>query len=397
MIPLTRHRRYGGLLPLYLGILALGLAILALIVDAAMLWTARSQLQLAADASSLAAVQAFSDDQLLRYSPETMKQQQQIAKQEAVRYGYVHKILSTPLEVRPEEDVVFGFTENQSGFQASAAALELHPLINSVEVNARRDRQRGNAVGFFFGRLFNLSSGDVVASATAYLDRKLVGFQPFGQQRVPVVPIALFSDPTGLDEDSWEHQIEKPRLSGQITVDNYAYSAINKKWKLGADGLPEFTLKLPLASPEDMEGVNGCPLYFGKGKLAEQTLQGLTSTDLSDFQGQLKLGWDHLIPIPAASHVSSLQQKQLQESLQSLRDKGEARIWPLYRTFAEAGGGMAICPGFVAARVAEVQIVSEGTPHLLVTLQPAMLITSTAITEPNTEQNSYISKARLLR
>ena len=67
------------------------------------------------------------------------------------------------------------------------------PQINTVRVNARRLKARGNPVGLLGGNFTGFGATDMAARATATLDRDVVGFQPISDQAIPLAPIALLS------------------------------------------------------------------------------------------------------------------------------------------------------------------------------------------------------------
>src|SRR5207249_4424498 len=145
-------RRKGAVWPLLLAILGLLLAGLALAVDAALLWQARQELQVASDACSLAAVQQFADDELLLHRPGAMLDTVGHAQVVAEQYAGAHHVLGRPLFLLPEDeaspDVVFGFFDPQHQSMQPAPRSEWDsPFINVVEVTGRRTRARGTAVG----------------------------------------------------------------------------------------------------------------------------------------------------------------------------------------------------------------------------------------------------------
>src|SRR4051794_27815142 len=67
---LRSSRRRGSLTPFLLVAFTVLLALFALAVNHARLWTVRAELQTAADAAALAAVQVLVDDDLLRGNPQ---------------------------------------------------------------------------------------------------------------------------------------------------------------------------------------------------------------------------------------------------------------------------------------------------------------------------------------
>ena len=386
--------RRAAIWPLLVAILACMLAGLALAVDSALLWQARQELQIVADASALGATLELANDQLLLPSQQAWEEVVQRALQNAQMLAHQHTVLGTPqklvVESAEENDVLPGYF-TPSGFQPDAG-----PYLNAFAVTARRTRERGNPVGLFFTRLFRLDSANVAASAVAVLDRQVIGFRATGRLAIPLVPVALFSDPTGLDEHSWEAQVDKP-LSQGIGYDEYAYDKAHRTWKhrseLGSgDRLPEFLLRLPLAT--NWKDVNGILLQIGPAQtpaFLRQVESGILETDLADREQQLLLEQDGTLILPELPGPSASVQEKLIQTLWLLQKSGEARVWPLYTSLEN---DQAVVSGFVAARLAHLETTDE---FLQVILQPAVLTTGTALTQVTALDNRYVGKIKLVR
>jgi hypothetical protein len=122
-----------------------------------------------------------------------------------------------------------------------------------------------------------------------------------------------------------------------------------------------------------------------------------------NLDGELALAWDGICPVSQGPLPVGQQLIELVEKLKAFQATGEARAWPLYQpgvpvkdsTAQETEAGVAI-RGFVAARIAEVFVDRDHTA-LVVILQPAVLVSGTAITQPTAEVNPYLAKARLLK
>lgn len=402
-------KRKGAVWPLLLACLALMLAGLALAVDSALVWQARQELQVAADASALSAILELTDDQLLRHQPGGMLSAVDRAFNVVTSIGARHNVLGVPLHIETQDqtdlDVMMGFYDPAiTGMQPAYGDYD-NPMLNAIEATARRTRERGTPVGLFFTRLFRLSSADVAASATAVIDRHIYGFRPMGQINVPLMPIGLLSDPTAIEEESWEAQVDKPLSQGGGGLDQYAFDKVGKRWFVvgqdskAGDGLPEFTLKLPLGS--DVDDANGTLLHWGKSGMnttLRQIESGLAPIDLQPTQGQLELSWDGMLPVEESAMPGGKQLEKMIELLTQLHTSGEARIWPLYvpgeSNEDEPNGNYVMVRGFVAARVASIE---KTESHLEVILQPTVLITGTALTKPAAVANQYLGKVKLVR
>jgi hypothetical protein len=89
---------------------------------------------------------------------------------------------------------------------------------------------------------------------------------------------------------------------------------------------------------------------------------------------------------------------------------GQKRVWPLYSEMGTTDqGDWLLVPGFVAARVVDARAYSlagtggEKQWQVVVTLQPTMLITATAVTDAKRRDqgvrclfNPYVCKVRLV-
>lgn len=379
----------------------------ALSVDAALLWQARQELQVAADASALGAMLELADDQLLRRLPGSMKQATDRAADMSVILAYRHHVLGVPLRLEPfdspERDFTLGFIEDPALPLQPVVEDFDNPNINALQITARRTRERGTPVGLFFTRLFRLSSANVAASATAILERRVIGFRPAGDIRIPLIPIGILSEPTALEERSWEAQIDKPLSMGAVR-DQWFFDKSSQTWSVAddsqqpGDGLPEMYVSIPLENP--LEEANGILLQFGAvspQQWREQAARGLGLQDLADYQGQLSLNWDGLMPVEQAAMPADKARRLMIETLEQLRERGIARVWPLYIQVSgngdESPSGYMI-RGFVAARIAQVQVNEQS---LQLTLQPTVLITNTALTQFSAEANPYVGKVMLIR
>jgi hypothetical protein len=417
--PTARISRRGSIWPLLLAILGLLLAGIALAVDASLLWQARQELQVAADASSLATVQQLADDRMLLRRPEIIFGQVNQARHIAVAYASRNHVLGRPLQLEVDDhadpDLRFGFYDSLTQQLQHASPSDWDsPHLNAVEITARRTRQRGNAPGLFFARLFKLPGTNVAATATAILDRQVIGFRPIGGLNAPVMPIAMLSDPAGLEERSWEAQVDRPLSAGGGGQDQYAFEKEQKVWtqagdpSFQGDGLPEFVLRLPLREQEDQP--NGVVIRPGSEDVRNwlrQVATGIRADDLTAWDGQLTLGWDGLCPVPEGSLPSGRALEELVKELRALHSTGEARSWPLFtpsltppdQPGAEStvSGPTVLLRGFVAARIADVQLTEGDEARLIIVLQPTVLVTGTAVTQPMAEINPYLAKARLLK
>ncbi|HMP01380.1 MAG TPA: hypothetical protein PKC45_02655 [Gemmatales bacterium] len=395
--------RRGGLLPLLLGVLALLLSLLALVADSAHLWQSRQELQIAADASALAGVQALALDELLSPQPGQTANVAHRARAVAQDVALKNPAAGLPTQLEfnagqdPESDLVFGFYEPATRQFLPARPEELDwPVLNALRVVARRTQERGNPVRLFLGRWVHRTEADVAAGALAILDRDVIGFQAVPRTTIPLMPLLLFSDPTSKDERSWEAQVEQ-HLTGP------------------AAELPLMVVTLPL-DPESASDPNGWLLRLGLESGAEmagwarQVQQGLSPADLADFNGALIVPELEPLVVPAEEFLPSWPSadlRRLYQALTALSLTREARAWPIGALAGVGSDGrpQATVTRFVAARIEAVEDDGPPEPRLRLVLRPCSMVTTTAATIgtwPGARRgpvlvNPYIAKARLVK
>jgi hypothetical protein len=392
----------------------------ALAINQAWLWSIRTQLQVVADASALAATDALVGDDLLRAVPAPLPALLQNSVGVANTYAGLNPVLGQPFVLLPNPsndlggDVVFGTVTTPRSRNLMLAQYIQDPTntalaqVNLVQVTARLTADRGNAPNLFFGPYVGLTSTDVLAQAAATLDRDVIGFRPlFPEQSLPLAPLALFSDTTHSDPNladarSWQYQV----LSSNAK-DNFQFQpGAPPTFVAGSDGLPEFQAQLAIDSNQT-SSTNVALLYLGvidAAGAAGQLLTGITPVQVQAIGGQLLLGAsDNRVTVPGSTlgpGTGAPALTTLVNNLMQLSQSGQVLVWPLYGATDTLSGNPILC-GFVAARVVMVQPV--GTGPLTFTLQPTMLVTATAVTDATRRGvggiaivNPYICKVRLV-
>jgi hypothetical protein len=373
------------------GLILLGvlLAVLVLAVDLGVVWNTQAELRTVADAAVLAAAYAWAE-QLSPWMSETLPPSaREAAYRSAARYVQEHSgeaalhLLPNP-ENDADGDIVFGFYDRRSGFVPARWEDLDSPWPNAVRLTVRRDRKHGNPAGLILGPLFGWSLASVQAQAVAVLERRISGFRCTDGQAVPLVPLALLSDPTGRTPDAWETQLalqgaflrpsspmrpasgnesltapgtfagsanfpgqeEPPRLIFRLPI-AASTTATNQ---VSSSGQPLSNATLPASpsgnSPNSSEErtTHGsvCVLKIGTGNRADtvrQVLTGLVSHDLDDPQwaGQFVIeptvGYRAVACWPMGWRLDDAELPQLIVALTSLQQRQEVRIWPLFAGF----------------------------------------------------------------
>jgi hypothetical protein len=405
-----RHARRGNATLVFLIVLPVLLLVLLMVLHTGQLEQSRGEVQQVADAAALAAAQTLVDEAtLLHDGGAAMLPLLERSREEARRFARANPVLGDPTELDLNEknhddgDIVFGMVEPPgTPFGADLAQHDQLHLINTVQINVVRSRDRQNALKLFGGHWLNGRSGDLTRSATALIDRQVAGFRQVGDRPIPVVPFALLSDLH--DEDSWEQQVELGRGTDQYRYEREPYRVLHSEKE--GDGLREMRVHLHGKKGDGKDdAVNCLLLHFGAQHgtdLARQIRAGLRKDDLKEVGGELVLGPDGKLPVTGSvlgPAPDSTEFMQVVAALQELSDLGEVRVWPLFHRHATEAHGQPILSGFVAARVMAVR---GGEKGLHFVLQPACLSSATVVTSGQNEsapvmpRNPYICKVRLV-
>lgn len=141
-----QHRGAIILLTVFLIVVLLGM--IAFAVDLGYIMMARTQLQTAADSAALAGA-------------GSMGQNQDISINAAKSFAAQNLIENKPVQLATS-DIIFGtWDKNTQKFTSSSG------LSNAVKVTTRADSTTTGAIPMFFGRVLNLSSVNLKATATA--------------------------------------------------------------------------------------------------------------------------------------------------------------------------------------------------------------------------------------
>jgi hypothetical protein len=390
------------------------LAAFAVAVNHARLWDVRAELQVVADAASLAGAGTLLDDDTLRANTSLYPGLLARATAAADTFAQSNLVQGRPFTLQPnpanyvDGDLVFGTLDTPRSTQFIAAQNIQNPgnpalaKVNTVRVVARETAARGNAPLLIFAQFLDRRSADVQAAATASLDRDVIGFRPLGEHPLPLAPLALLSDTTAAEKRSWQYQVEARK-----GFDNYRFDPAARAFASGADGIYEFQAVLPL-NADELPQANVALLLLGvsdAGGVSQQLLSGVTPEQLQGLGGELVLeASDNRLKVPGSAlgpSEGSQQLKQLRAALDQLRQLAEPRLWPLYSGIDSSTGKPILC-GFVAARVVTVGTLAAGQP-LTCTLQATVVAESTAVTGATRRGvggipivNPYISKVRLV-
>ncbi|MDA0832544.1 MAG: hypothetical protein O2955_08750 [Planctomycetota bacterium] len=297
--------RRGVIVPLVaVSILVVGAGI-ALVLDRLWLAAARTETLTIAEGASLAACRSLIDDEPLKFPQKRRDgddwQQSQIdsARQAAGDVAAQNTVAgnNVSLDLTVTGDVRFGKLARQTETN-QVLFLETDNCPTSVVVNAFRKRSRNNPVALLFQELTGQLAGDVAARAEASWGNKIVGLRPQQNLPAPVLPIAVLeNDPTGVQLETWERQIEK--FNGN---DCFRFDPESGQVTEGTDGLPEIILEWSSDSSTRVIP-NHCFIAIGPAGETNASLRQLKTgwrlVDLQSMSGEIRL-------VPRASAHSGL-------------------------------------------------------------------------------------------
>ncbi|MGF1582523.1 MAG: hypothetical protein ACFCD0_24630 [Gemmataceae bacterium] len=385
--------------------------LLLLPINASRLHHAKVTQEHATEAGVLAAVRTLVDDLRLQQSPKLQVLLTK-ARRQAAKYARLNPSLGQRLQVdpnldhSPDGDIVFGsWTNRRFLTEKDLTTPGFLEAIDAVRLTIRRTRLRGNEVSLYGGGFLPFVDTDVVTKATALYDRRVSGFRPVGDNNIPMVPIALRSDPSRSDPLSWEYQVEDARK-----FDDWRWNRKKQRFLPGADGIPEMRVRLGGDAPRsrrtgrqgsgNRREPNATIVLIGTRTLpqvARQVLDGVGQEDLEQMdppRTKLVLNAKNELILPGSPFFSETRLlRNVFRTLQSRRGAlDNSRVFPLFSGFRN---GLLVIRGFVAARVAEVQDPTDG-PGVVLVLQPTLLALTNALTEQARPINRYIGRCRLV-
>jgi hypothetical protein len=388
------------------------MVVFAFVVNLALMANIQVQVRISADAAADAAASTLVSDDLLRGNPALLPALLAKAQQQAQIFADANPPagLTGALQLNPTNqskvDLLFG-TIDHAGDTTFRLVGNLTDLtsgallsVNAVQANPRLTRQRGNAPHLFLGPLLGQDRVEIAATATVMLDRDVIGFAPVNSQPLPLAPIALLQDFSGVDVRSWAYQVDDKK--GE---DAYTYDPTARQFLPGPDQLVEFKAVMALDASQ-LADANVAILFIGQTTVAGLTQQlgiGVTTTDLANCGAPFVLDRTNRLTVKAqmvGPAGASTDLTNLAALLSRFAATGEARIWPLYT--GEVGSTASVC-GFVAARLVYVETPSAGQP-LHFRLQQTMLATPAAVTDftrrginSSSIVNPYLCKVRFVQ
>ncbi len=396
----ANRRRRGAFAAWFVMLLPLLATAFALAVGVASSTHNQVELQIGVDAAVLAGANAEQRTTLLDTSttPGTVLQADVLltdrsdrvsatatnVRNAALRFAGLHAVAAQPVSLDPNltndpnGGIVLGSLDGPTApflvadLNASPVDANLYnPFLNALRVSA--------------------TQSNVSATATVYVDRDVIGFRVNGSSdnrlspgtpAIPVLPFGILTDfAAGMNRLSWEYNII--RRNGP---DAFALSSTGTP-TAGPDAIPEITVTISRLTTDNgqMIAVQGSNPTVAVA--LSQVATGITKAQLLDYDPtnqQLSLfnGMDNQQTLPQLAPTTSSDFQTLTTNLQSIL--GQPRVWMLYDTPTTTMTSTTVrVVGFVAARVMSVTPLPNNTTptSVQVVLQPAMMLTSTALTD----------------
>jgi len=290
-----------------------------------------------------------------------------------------------------------------------APAVEQHDAERdnlSVLIQPKRGPAVSGPVTRWLGQRLGLVGFAANASARAEVNQRIAGFRPADDARVPFAPVVVLRS---LFFNSQGRPVSVPRSPVEIVspapsaTDRYAVDSRTQRVFAGADGQPEFEIRLRLAESRSPRGTDeaeavGIVHLTGLPYLPEQlvahVLHGYGAEDLGIVGGRLELEAHGTLTVPIVQPRRAETMQAAAAAFAAIR--GQPRVWLLARNRSSAGASAGLCElaGFAAASVADVRLDRDST--LAVVLQPCRLLTSTARTRDEGPRNPWIGKVALV-
>lgn len=339
------------------GLVFLSVVFLA-VVNYCWVWLARVQLQNAADAASLATVQAFANDTLLVGTEPELSENFFKSREVGVEYAEWNPSLGQPTPLDPNYgnlvpgELVLGTLDIASKTIAPGETAS----TNSARVLLEHVADKRGPVVSILGGTGILPYAGVVVASTAFLDHDVIGFRPLGSNPIPVAPIALPA--TG----------DNP-FEGAST-DALRYEPARSRFVVGTDGLPEVSFTISVAPVPGQAAV----YQTGVQNPADVLRIGTMAADLKAQGGELRLDSQNRLTLPPGYPMARENLLRLRTAFDEVAD-GRQIAFSVLDT-ANATG--LVVKGWVAARVVRTESVNDDS--FIFVLQPTLMVLGSSLT-----------------
>ncbi len=368
----SNYRRRGATLPLVAVSTATLVGMAALAIDSGRLYTARNELQVAADAAALAGAGALMDESRLRgtaYLDAVLA----AARAEVADYAARNEVLGDGPTVDVNSgnsaggDLVLGYLADPTD-RVTPLDLTQPSQFNTVQIEVRRDSAQNGSIALTFARIFGKTSADLAGRATAMVPDRVSGYRVnAGTENADLLPFAL--------KITYWTSLLATGANG--SNDNYTYNPATGTVSSGPDGVPELNL-YPGSGGGQLPPGNFGTVDIGSENnstcdISRQIRYGVNADDLSYFGGELTLGADGTLILNGDTGLSAA----VKDDLESI--KGQPRAIPLFTSVSGNGNNSNfVVVGFAGVRIMYVKLTGSMSGKKVI-IQPALVIDGTAI------------------
>jgi len=283
--------------------------LLAAAVDLGVVYTARAELQNAADSSALAGAATL----IVQNGSGALLTQPSVAIATAAQYAAANKALGVSLTMRTE-DLTMGFWDSQThSFDPNRIGPSGNPDdLNAVQVTLRRDKFANSPVTTYFARILGINEVQVTATATAIL-----GYPGKVPGAVVDLPIAVHKDAVGDGNGptcgkNIIFRSEQTEQGEWTTFFAFPANDVDvRKYVTGQETIPELKV--------------GDPISEMNGQLSQGTFQALKSRFESEKKDE---GWLVFLPVvdPGADSSSSVVDGFMYFMITDVRDAPDKEV-----------------------------------------------------------------------
>ena len=415
------------------------LLFIVMAVDLAQLSLQRRQMQFGADAATVAALETLMDRRWLYLGPEGTEpndelldalpgMQQLHAFEQAQSIAGGNRVANAPIELL-EDFVSFGYIEHPGSGDKTVQQPTAVTASNTISISLTRSKLGNNPPILWMAKQTGLNSIDITVRSQASVATRIHGFQPLPRVNAPIVPLGLFEHceegaapshasepPQALGDDlpsqlwwargPYDHWIVDPR-TGMVEPGHTHYSSSQD----GSDGIAEMVFRLKVSDGPTPTGETAHPearpsavMGFRSEHLNDidaferMTTLGVHMEDLENYGGSITLGDENPALCPAKFAPTSDDLFAIHNALCHPDVLGRPRVWPVVADCSSITPGSSTVGiiGFVAGCVAHCEM-DHSDGSLIITIQPCLLQTPTALTDGSTQRNPWIGKLLLVR
>lgn len=356
----------------------------ALAVDVSMLYSAKAELQRAADASSLASAWRMLDENRIK-GGATLDGIYALARSDAAALAARNTTLGATGTVDGNQDVTLGHV-NYGGNPADVFNNSARTTWNAAYVVSKRDTTHSGSIALFFARALGVSSRDLQTDATAAFWDNIRGFRVTNNSgNAGLLPFAL-------QINVWNSLIS----GGYASNDHYSYNSDSGTVSSGADGIGELNL-YPGAGTGQLSPGNFGTVDIGSpnnstADLSRQIRYGVNADDLSYFpNGELRLGANGTLSLNGDTGLSAGVKDDLAAII------GKPRTIPLFSTMSGNGNNANYTiVGFGGIRILDVKLTGSMNSKYVM-IQPAIVVDATAEGGTGNTSMYVYTKPQLIR